>query len=98
MTHRFGSHVIQTLLTLSSRLMEKEHSEGPSKSVKEDTTLGVLPSLQDSFLDMCEVKLDGSGSLGEANGFRPFIDSLLLTLPFFVYHFGIIPVFFFFGI
>lgn len=63
-THRFASHVCQTLLTLAADVVERECKgesiPGPDEvrkkeSVKTQEDLGELLSMEKLFLSMCEV-------------------------------------------
>jgi nucleolar protein 9 len=56
--HRFASHVCQTLLTLAADVVDQEVSQGvsPTKNTKSEDGQGVLLTMQELVLEMCQVK------------------------------------------
>lgn len=58
-THRFASHVCQTLLTLGAASAEREARgesvPGPDEGAKESGDVGVLLSMEELVLSLCKV-------------------------------------------
>jgi nucleolar protein 9 len=60
-THRFASHVCQTLLTLGADAVERETRgesvPGPDEGTKESGDVGVLLSMEELVLSLCKVSV-----------------------------------------
>jgi nucleolar protein 9 len=60
-THRFASHVVQTLLTLGADSVERETRgesvPGPDEGAKDSGDVGVLLSMEELVLSLCKVSV-----------------------------------------
>jgi nucleolar protein 9 len=66
-THRFASHVCQTLLTLSADIVEREARgesiPGPNEEAEKGSDVGVLLSMEQLVLSLCKVGFKRSDDL-----------------------------------
>jgi nucleolar protein 9 len=73
-THRFASHVCQTLLTLSADIVEREARgesiPGPNEEAEKGSDVGVLLSMEQLVLSLCKVGFKRSASCRRIGSFN----------------------------
>ncbi|WWD09471.1 hypothetical protein V865_007595 [Kwoniella europaea PYCC6329] len=79
--HRFGSHVVQTWLTLAASTLDRETKNiYPSQQSKQDTSKGSLPKMTELFLNIIDQLLPSFPQLLSSPHSAPPLRLLLLIL------------------